>query len=84
MKAKQKFNYLTVDFKMIKGNEQRRKSQSLPICKEKLAAINNNSSEEYAAIHKIIDHITFLCGFESFIILNIENNSGGNENERLQ
>lgn len=81
MKAKQRFNYLTVDFKMIKGNEQRRKSQSLPICKEKLAAINNNSSEEFAAIRKTIDHITFLCGYESFTILNIENNSGGNENE---
>lgn len=66
---------------MIKGNEQRRKVQQLPICKEKLAAINNNSSEEFAAIRKIIDHITFLCGYESFIILNIENNSGGNENE---
>lgn len=81
MKAKQKFNYLTVDFKMIKGNEQRRKSQSLPICKEKLAAINNNSSEEFATIRTIIDHITFLCGFESFVIINIECNEGGNEHE---
>lgn len=81
MKAKRKFNYLTVDFKMIKGNETRRKFQQIPICREKISSLNSDNSEERAAITEITRLITFLCGYESFVILNIENNSGGNSNE---
>lgn len=63
------------------GAETRNKIQKIPVCREKISALNSDNSEETAAVNEITRLITFLCGFDNFKIHNIEGVPGGNENE---
>lgn len=78
---KKRFKYITVNFTMGDGAEAVKKSQSIPICMERLAALCNSSSEEEAAINEIIKNIAFLCGYDSYKFRNVEGTILGGEDE---
>lgn len=69
---KTRFEYVTINFKMFKGTESTKKSQGFPICKERVFALKDIKSAEFAAANDIVKNITFLCGYERYIILSFD------------
>lgn len=81
MKTKRRFKYITINFLLGEGAEAVKKSQQIPICSERLAALSSGSKSDETAINDIVKNIALLCGQESFTIRSVEGIILGGDDE---